>query len=348
MVATKRNGLAIVLAAVMAALALGAGLGAAPLWAQPASPPQEAAPQDAMTSAEPPPAAAAPAVVPPGAPPEAAPQEIAPAQGSPGAGPAAPAIEEPKSSSRLTITDALLPSALPRDLSPWGMFLGAVPIVKAVMAALAFASLATWTVWLAKTFELWTARRAARHGLAVLAGANSLDAAKEELSQAGSPVARFVAAAAGEAERSKGLAPEGVKDRAAILLSRIEAQAGRAAARGTGILATIGATAVFVGLFGTVWGIMDSFIGISKTNTTNLAVVAPGIAEALLATAMGLVAAIPAVVMYNSFARSVTGYRAQLGDAAAEVLRHLSRDLDRGAFGQTADAPVVPLRQSAE
>ena len=91
--------------------------------------------------------------------------------------------------------------------------------------------------------------------------------------------------------------------------------------RGTGVLATIGATAPFVGLFGTVWGIMNSFIGISKSHTTNLAVVAPGIAEALLATAFGLVAAIPAVVIYNVFARSIAGYRALLGDASAEVLR---------------------------
>jgi biopolymer transport protein ExbB len=127
-----------------------------------------------------------------------------------------------------------------------------------------------------------------------------------------------------------------------ILLSRIEAQAGRAIMRGTGILATIGATAPFVGLFGTVWGIMDSFIGISKTNTTNLAVVAPGIAEALLATAMGLIAAISAVVMYNAFACAITSYRAQLGDAAAEVLRHLSRDLDREDFPDNEAAPVVP------
>jgi biopolymer transport protein ExbB len=110
----------------------------------------------------------------------------------------------------------------------------------------------------------------------------------------------------------------------------------------------IGATAPFVGLFGTVWGIMDSFIGISKTNTTNLAVVAPGIAEALLATAMGLVAAIPAVVMYNAFARAITGYRAQLGDAAAEVLRHLSRDLDREALPHNEESSIIPIRHSAE
>jgi biopolymer transport protein ExbB len=93
---------------------------------------------------------------------------------------------------------------------------------------------------------------------------------------------------------------------------------------------------------------MDSFIGISKTNTTNLAVVAPGIAEALLATAMGLVAAIPAVVMYNAFARAITGYRAQLGDAAAEVLRHLSRDLDREALPHNEESSIIPIRHSAE
>jgi biopolymer transport protein ExbB len=99
-------------------------------------------------------------------------------------------------------------------------------------------------------------------------------------------------------------------------------------ARGTGVLATIGSVGPFVGLFGTVWGIMNSFIGISESNTTNLAVVAPGIAEALLATAIGLVAAIPAVVIYNLFARSITGYRQLLADAAAGVERLVSRDLD--------------------
>jgi biopolymer transport protein ExbB len=296
--------------AILAALAIGAIVCAAPVLAQPASPALDAAPAAA-----------------------------------PGA-PAAPQTKEPKS---LPHTDVLLPSALPRDLSPWGMFLTAVPLVKIVMVGLAFASLATWTVWLAKTIELWRARRVARQALVVLARAKSLRAGEKEFSQTPSPVARLVAAAAGEADRSNGLAPEGVKDRAAILLSRIEAQAGRAIGRGIGVLATIGATAPFVGLFGTVWGIMDSFIGISKTNTTNLAVVAPGIAEALLATAMGLVAAIPAVVMYNAFARGITGYRAQLGDAAAEVLRHLSRDLDRDAAPlQQKDAPVVALRRPAE
>jgi biopolymer transport protein ExbB len=126
----------------------------------------------------------------------------------------------------------------------------------------------------------------------------------------------------------------GIKERIASRLERLEAAAGRQMIRGTGILATIGATAPFVGLFGTVWGIMNSFIGISKSHTTNLAVVAPGIAEALLATALGLVAAIPAVVMYNMFSRWIAGYRALHADAAAEILRIVSRDLDRGALDE--------------
>ncbi len=100
---------------------------------------------------------------------------------------------------------------------------------------------------------------------------------------------------------------------------------------GTGVLATIGSTAPFVGLFGTVWGIMNSFIGISEAQTTNLAIVAPGIAEALLATAIGLVAAIPAVIIYNQFARSISSATGRIiGEASAEVMRLVSRDLDRG------------------
>ena len=320
--------------AILAALAVSAILCVAPVLAQTVSQAPDAAP-----AAAPLPAAGA-AVVPP----PVAPSEVAPAAGL-GAS-VEPTVEGRKSSPRLI--DALLPSALPRDLSPWGMFLSAVPIVKIVMVGLALASLATWTVWLAKTIELFNAKRQARRDFESLAHAPSLRAAEKEFAPEKSPIARFVAAAVSEAGRSEGLASEGVKDRAATLLSRIEARAGRAILRGTGLLATIGATAPFIGLFGTVWGIMDSFIGISKTNTTNLAVVAPGIAEALLATAMGLVAAIPAVVMYNGFARAITAYRAQLGDAAAEVLRHLSRDLDREDFPHKEAAVVVRLRESAE
>jgi biopolymer transport protein ExbB len=242
-----------------------------------------------------------------------------------------------------------LPSALPSDLSPWGMFLHANFVVQIVMTGLALASLVTWTIWLAKSIELWTARRTARGGLETLANASSLRAAEKSFADPASPIALFVRAATGEEERSAGLPAEGVKERVGALLSRLEAHAGRKMARGTAIIATIGATAPFIGLFGTVWGIMDSFIGISRTHTTNLAVVAPGIAEALLATAMGLVAAIPAVMIYNAFARSVTGYRALLGDAATEVLRHVSRDLDRETTSRPKDdGRVIAMRRPAE
>jgi len=120
---------------------------------------------------------------------------------------------------------------------------------------------------------------------------------------------------------------DGIKERIAARFERIEAGVGRQMLRGTGILATIGATAPFVGLFGTVWGIMNSFIGISKLHTTNLAVVAPGIAEALLATAFGLAAAIPAVVIYNMFSRSIAQYRALYADTSVEIMTMVSRDL---------------------
>src|SRR5262249_16055530 len=121
---------------------------------------------------------------------------------------------------------------------------------------------------------------------------------------------------------------DGIKERIALSLDRIEKAAARRIARGTGVLATIGATAPFVGLFGTVWGIMNSFIGISKSQTTNVAVVAPRIADALLATAFGLAAAIPGVVIYNVFSRQIGGYRDLVGDASAEILQWVSRELD--------------------
>ena len=144
------------------------------------------------------------------------------------------------------------------------------------------------------------------------------------------PAASFCAAAIAEFRLTDGITDkDGLKERVGSRLERLEAAFSRRINRGTGVLATIGATAPFVGLFGTVWGIMNSFIGISKSHTTNLAVVAPGIAEALLATALGLAAAIPAVVIYNFFARQITGYRAALSDTSAEVLRLVSRDLDR-------------------
>jgi len=221
------------------------------------------------------------------------------------------------------------PAILPHDLSPWGMFMQADWVVKTVMIGLAIASIVTWTVWLVTSLELMGAKREARRVRALLAAAPSLHEALASAPQKDGPVRDLIAAAAHEVDLSNGLPADGIKERVASRLERIEAAAARYATRGTGILATIGSTAPFVGLFGTVWGIMNAFIGISKTQTTNLAVVAPGIAEALLATAIGLVAAIPAVVIYNKFARGISGYKALLADISAELLRLISRDLDR-------------------
>ena len=220
---------------------------------------------------------------------------------------------------------------LPRDLSPWGMFLSADIVVKVVMIGLALASLVTWTIALAKSLEIVAAKRRLRSELTALARMPSLADAARKFGT-GRGLAPLVHAAMVELHLSAD-APdkEGVKERVASRLERIEATTGRRMTRGTGVLASIGATAPFIGLFGTVWGIMNSFIGISKLHTTNLAVVAPGIAEALLATALGLAAAIPAVVIYNLFSRSIAGYRALFADATAEVLRLVSRDLDREA-----------------
>jgi biopolymer transport protein ExbB len=235
-------------------------------------------------------------------------------------------------------------ATLPRDLSPWGMYLNADPVVKAVLIGLAFASLVTWTVWLAKTIEIIVAKRRVRAASNVLATVRSTADGVQQLSGTQGEVQRFLDAATTELELSTGSPErEGIKERVASRLERIEAAYGRRILRGTGVLATIGATAPFVGLFGTVWGIMNSFIGISKSHTTNLAVVAPGIAEALLATAFGLAAAIPAVVIYNVFARSIAGYRASLGDAAAETLRLVSRDLERPAAVAAATRRTASL-----
>ena len=216
------------------------------------------------------------------------------------------------------------------------MFVSADPLVKAVLIGLVFASVVTWTIWVAKTIEIITAKRRARAALGLLEKAESFAGAQRSVRSG--PAAAFVAAADLELRLSiDALDRNGVKERIASRLERIEAAYGRRIGRATGVLATIGATAPFVGLFGTVWGIMNSFIGISKSHTTNLAVVAPGIAEALLATAFGLAAAIPAVVIYNVFARSTASYRALLGDTTAAVLRLVSRDLDHHARARNGE-----------
>jgi biopolymer transport protein ExbB len=217
-----------------------------------------------------------------------------------------------------------------KELSPWSMFKSADVVVKAVMIGLAFASLVTWTIFIAKMIELSVVQRKVRSALNEIADARSLAEAQFALGAKGSVLAAFLAAAMREARLSAGISSDaGIKERAASSFAEIVRAEARRIRLGMGLLATIGATSPFVGLFGTVWGIMNSFIGISKSQTTNLAVVAPGIAEALLATAIGLVAAIPAVIVYNHFSRVTKGYMELVSRASGAAARLLSRDLDR-------------------
>jgi biopolymer transport protein ExbB len=278
-----------------------------------------AAPLSAQQSTTPAPLAQqqAPAV---SQPPAALPQAAAPAAPSDAA--ATPAEREAK---LLKAATAEL-----KELSPWTMFKSADVVVKAVMIGLAFASLVTWTIFIAKMLELTVVQRKVRSALIKIADARSLAEAQFALGAKGSVLASFLAAAMREARLSAGISSDaGIKERAASSFAEIVRAEARRVRLGMGLLATIGATSPFVGLFGTVWGIMNSFIGISKSQTTNLAVVAPGIAEALLATAIGLVAAIPAVIIYNHFARVTKGYLELVSRASGAAGRLLSRDLDR-------------------
>ena len=142
-------------------------------------------------------------------------------------------------------------ATLPRDLSPWGMYINADPVVKAVLIGLAFASLVTWTVWLAKTVEIVMCKRRVRAALNILASVRSLSEGVERLADAQGELRQFLDAAITELTLSTGsIERDGIKERIASRLERIEAAYGRRLLRGTGVLATIGSTAPFVGLFG--------------------------------------------------------------------------------------------------
>lgn len=236
---------------------------------------------------------------------------------------------------------------VPHDLSIRGMFMMADWVVQSVMVALVIAFVLVCTIGLAKLLEIVGANLRARRALGVVHRAGTLAEAVSDLEGKRGPGAAMVRAAMQELLHSAGAIGQagasGVKERVGSRLLRIEMQAGRRLGRGTGMLATIASTAPFVGLFGTVWGIMNAFIGISQAKTTNLAVVAPGIAEALLATALGLVAAIPAVVIYNQFARAIAGYRNRLADIAAGVEQLVSRDLDFGRLPGVDEAARMPV-----
>ncbi|MET0437427.1 MAG: tonB-system energizer ExbB [Devosia sp.] len=263
----------------------------------------------------------------------AAPEAADPTTSAPATGTAIEPVVTPAAESDLPMVETGLAG---HDLSPWGMFMAADYVVKSVMIGLLTASLVTLIIWVAKSMQLSGARRRAYKALREVLKADSLESVAAVMSTRRGLGAMLVKAAAEEVEMSRDLVglvdPSGIKERVSSRLSRIEVAAGRKISQSLGILASVGSVGPFVGLFGTVWGIMNAFVGIAETQTTNLAVVAPGIAEALLATAFGLVAAIPAVVIYNAFARSVTGYRQVLADVSAGIERLVSRDLDRSAL----------------
>nr|WP_076860777.1 tonB-system energizer ExbB [Bradyrhizobium mercantei] len=308
------------------------------MLAAPSSAQQQAAPaaQPApVTRPQPAPAAQAPAAQPAAAAQAAPVAQPAPqAQAAPAPAAAAPAPTALDASAAVPASgDAKSLKSTStglHELSPWNMFLNADIIVKAVMLGLAFASLVTWTVFIAKMVELTVAQSKLRGALAKIAESRSLAEAQFALGAKGSVLSSFIAAAMREGRLSAGISSDsGIKERAASSFAEIVRAEARKIRVGMGLLATIGATSPFVGLFGTVWGIMNSFIGISKSQTTNLAVVAPGIAEALLATAIGLVAAIPAVIIYNHFSRVTKVYLELVNRASGAAGRLLSRDLDR-------------------
>ena len=230
------------------------------------------------------------------------------------------------------------------DLSFLGLFLQADPVVKAVMLLLAFMSVGCWTVILDKLVRLARARQQAGEFARAVAGG-------AVLSGLAGPIGRGIAGAAAawrdrDASESRAERRERIERamRAALSaeLKRLE--------RGLPVLATTGSAAPFIGLFGTVWGIMGSFSAIARSQDTSLAVVAPGIAEALFATAIGLVAAIPAVIGYNKLTTDLSRLSHAFGAAIAVLGNRLARDRggelreaadDRGAVAAADDRNVI-------
>ena len=220
------------------------------------------------------------------------------------------------------------------------MFLGAKLVVQIVMVGLMICSLFSWTILILKLFEFSSMNRVTNRFLETWRGSRSLQemgkiAESEDF--AGNPLADMAAAAAAEVELSRqaGLHVDGEhRDttimRAQAAVGAVQASLSRRLSSGMQFLATVGSTGPFIGLFGTVYGIMDSFIGIANSNTTNLAVVAPGIAEALLATGLGLFAAIPSVVFYNYFQTQITSCGSRTEGFVAELMNAISRQLDKG------------------
>ena len=269
----------------------------------------------------------------------------APAAAAPGAAPtdtnaaAAPAAAAPAAASSDQAATERVGGKNAGHLNPWEMFKDARLVVQIVMVGLAVCSLFSWTILILKIFEFVSMNRITNRFLETFRGAKSIaDMGKIAESEefAGNPLADMAAAAAAEVELSRqaGLKVSGEHRDSTILraqsaVSAVQSSLARRLSGGMQFLATVGSTGPFIGLFGTVYGIMHSFIGIANSNTTNLAVVAPGIAEALLATGLGLFAAIPSVVFYNYFQTQITAYGSRTEGFVAELMNGISRLLDR-------------------
>ncbi|CAN5378814.1 MotA/TolQ/ExbB proton channel family protein [soil metagenome] len=227
------------------------------------------------------------------------------------------------------------------DITPISMFLAATPVVKVVMVGLLLASVFSWTLLIIKILEFGGLNRKTDRFLEEFRQTRTLaDMRKVATDETwdGNPLADMAAAATEEIElsRQSGLSVTGDNKhdalaRAQHAVSAVQAGLAARLSGGQQFLASTGSIGPFVGLFGTVYGIMNSFIGIVQSNTTNLAAVAPGIAEALLATGIGLFAAIPAVIFYNYFNTRISAYGTRSDGFAAELLNAVSRQLDKGA-----------------
>ena len=226
------------------------------------------------------------------------------------------------------------------QLTIMGMFFEADIVVKVVMIGLVLASVFSWVLLITKLFEFGSVNRKSDRFLEAFRGAKSINdmgriAISEEFE--GNPLADMAAAAASEVELSRqaglqiaGEHRESTIARAQTAVGAVQSTLSKRLSGGMQFLASVGSSGPFIGLFGTVYGIMRSFIGIANTNTTNLAVVAPGIAEALLATGIGLFAAIPAVVFYNYFQTRISAFGVRTDGFTAELMNAISRDLDKG------------------
>lgn len=222
------------------------------------------------------------------------------------------------------------------DFSFWSLFMRAGWVVKGVMIVLAMASIWSWTVAINKLFMFYVLRRKATDFEDTFWSGRTLDDLSASLgSDTRDPMARIFSAAMREynesltTPRSEG-ALQSTRQRIDSVMNLVINREMAKAEKGMSVLATVASASVFVGLFGTVWGIMNSFRAIAVSQNTNLSVVAPGIAEALFATALGLVAAIPALVFYNKFSSDLDSYGGRIEGYADELSAILSRKISKG------------------